>query len=74
MLHTDVIDTSLKDKKPTQILIVVTGIKKETIENGVKEHGYDAILTNPSLLDITDEEKERVLAARNIGDLDLPFM
>ncbi|GAA0360192.1 hypothetical protein GCM10008932_10950 [Alkalibacterium iburiense] len=74
MLFTDVIDQTLKDKKPTQLLIVMTGIKKEVIEEGVGKHGYEAILLNPSLLNITEEEKERLVTARDLGDLDLPFM
>lgn len=74
MLFTDVIDQTLRDKKPTQLLIVMTGIKKEVIEDGVKLHGYESIVSNPSLLDITEKEKERIFAARDIEDLDLPFM
>ena len=74
MLFTDVIDQTLKDKKPTQLLIVMTGIKKEVIEEGVGKHGYEAILLNPSLLNITEEEKERLMTTKDLGDLDLPFM
>lgn len=74
MLFSDIIDQALKDKKPTQLLIVLTGIDKEIIEAGVEKYGYESIMSNPSLLDITEEEKERIFAAKDLEDLDLPFM
>lgn len=74
MLFTDVSDERLKDKKPAEILAIVTGIDREIIRAGVKEYGYEMILENPALLKIPEEDQLRVKEARKLGYLDATLL
>lgn len=74
MLFTDVSDERAKDKKPGEILAIVTGIDREIIRAGVQEYGYEMILENPALLKITEEDQQRVKEARKLGYLDATLL
>ncbi|GAB2500830.1 hypothetical protein GCM10008929_21800 [Alkalibacterium psychrotolerans] len=74
MLFTEVSDERAKDKKPAEILAIVTGIDREIIRAGVQEYGYEMILENPALLKITEEDQERVKEARKLGYLDATLL
>lgn len=74
MLFTDVSDERLKDKKPAEILAIVTGIDREIIQAGVQEYGYEMILENPALLKIPEEDQLRVKEARKLGYLDATLL
>ncbi|MCC5889959.1 MAG: hypothetical protein JJU01_05265 [Alkalibacterium sp.] len=74
MLFTDIHDERLKDKKPAEILAIVTGIDRAIIQAGVQEYGYEMILENPALLKITEEDQERVKEARKLGYLDATLL
>lgn len=74
MLFTDVSDERAKDKKPAEILAIVTGIDREIIRAGVQEYGYEMILENPALLKITEEDQQRVKEARKLGYLDATLL
>lgn len=74
MLFTDVPDERAKDKKPGEILAIVTGIDREIIRAGVQEYGYEMILENPALLKITEEDQQRVKEARKLGYLDATLL
>jgi hypothetical protein len=74
MLFTEVTDERAKDKKPTEILSIVTGIDKAIIQSGVQEYGYEMILENPALLKITEEDQQRIREARRLGYLDVTLL
>lgn len=74
MLFTEVSDERAKDKKPAEILAIVTGIDREIIRAGVQEYGYEMILENPALLKITEEDQQRVKEARKLGYLDATLL
>lgn len=74
MLFTDVPDERAKDKKPAEILAIVTGIDREIIRAGVQEYGYEMIIENPALLKITEEDQQRVKEARKLGYLDATLL
>ncbi|MCD8505768.1 MAG: hypothetical protein LRY37_01010 [Alkalibacterium thalassium] len=74
MLFTEVMDERAKDKKPAEILSIVTGIDKAIIQSGVQEYGYEMILENPALLRITEEDQQRIIEARKLGYLDVTLL
>lgn len=74
MLFTEVTDERAKDKKPGEILAIVTGIDHAIIQSGVQEYGYEMILENPALLKITEEEQKLVKDARKLGYLDATLL
>lgn len=74
MLFTEVSDEHAKDKRPGEILAIVTGIDKKIISEGVQEHGYQKILDDPSLLDISEEDQKRIIEARKLGYLDATLL
>jgi len=74
MLFTEVSDERAKDKHPAEILSIVTGIDKKVIMEGVQEHGYQKILDDPSLLDISEEDQKRIIEARKLGYLDATLL
>jgi len=74
MLFTEVTDERAKDKKPAEILSIVTGIDKAIIQSGVQEYGYEMILENPALLKITEEDQQRIREARKLGYLDVTLL
>lgn len=74
MLFTEVTDERAKDKKPAEILSIVTGIDKAIIQSGVQEYGYEMILENPALLRITEEDQQRIREARKLGYLDVTLL
>ncbi|WP_423188742.1 hypothetical protein ACO1PF_09115 [Alkalibacterium sp. f15] len=74
MLFTEVTDEHAKDKKPAEILAIVTGINKKVIQDGVREHGYQAILDNPALLEVSEEDQKRIIEARKLGYLDATLL
>ncbi|EXJ23199.1 hypothetical protein ADIAL_1346 [Alkalibacterium sp. AK22] len=74
MLFTDVIDERAKDRKPGEILAVVTGIDKAVIQAGIQEYGYEMIVHNPALLKITEEDQKRIKEARKLGYLDATLL
>lgn len=74
MLFTEVTDERVKDKKPAEILSIVTGIDKAIIQSGVQEYGYEMILENPALLKITEEDQQRIREARKLGYLDVTLL
>lgn len=74
MLFTEVTDERAKDKKPGEILSIVTGIDNGIIQTGVQEYGYEMILENPALLKITEENQNRIKDARKLGYLDVTLL
>ncbi|GEN50967.1 hypothetical protein [Alkalibacterium pelagium] len=74
MLFTEVTDERARDKKPAEILSIVTGIDKAIIQSGVQEYGYEMILENPALLKITEEDQQRIKEARKLGYLDVTLL
>ncbi|SDK99468.1 hypothetical protein [Alkalibacterium thalassium] len=74
MLFTEVTDERAKDKKPAEVLSIVTGIEKAIIQSGVQEYGYEMILENPALLKITEEDQQRIREARRLGYLDVTLL
>ncbi|GEK89358.1 hypothetical protein AB4027_03650 [Alkalibacterium putridalgicola] len=74
MLFTEVSDEHAKDKHPAEILAIVTGIDKKVIMEGVNEHGYQNVLDEPSLLDISEEDQKRIIEARKMGYLDATLL
>lgn len=74
MLFTEVSDEHAKDKHPAEILAIVTGINKDLIWEGVNEHGYQAILDDPTLLDVSEEDQKRIIEARKLGYLDATLL
>lgn len=74
MLFTEVTDERAKDKKPGEILSIVTGIDHAIIQSGVQEYGYEMILENPALLKITEEDQQRIREARRLGYLDISLL
>lgn len=74
MLFTEVTDERAKDKKPAEILAIVTGIDHAIIQTGVAEYGYEMILENPALLKITEEDQNRIKEARKLGYLDVTLL
>ncbi|MER2064418.1 MAG: hypothetical protein ABS873_07170 [Alkalibacterium sp.] len=74
MLFTEVSDERAKDKRPAEILAIVTGIDKKVITDGVQKYGYEKILDEPSLLDISEEDQQRIKEARKLGYLDATLL
>ncbi|GEK91392.1 hypothetical protein [Alkalibacterium kapii] len=74
MLFTEVPDENARDKHPAEILAIVTGIDKDIIMKGVSKHGYQEILDDPSLLDISTEDQQHIIEARKLGYLDATFL
>lgn len=74
MLFTEVSDEHAKDKRPAEILSIVTGIEKDLIWEGVSKYSYEEILADPSLLDISEEDQRRIIEARKLGYLDVTLL
>ena len=74
MLFTEVPDEKARDKHPAEILSIVTGIDKDVIMKGVHKYGYQGILDDPSLLDISKKDQQRIIGARKLGYLDATFL